>query len=165
MHFTVSSTAAGLTLLIPHVPGIMNDYFAQRRAGHTLRCDELPTDAPVLDTAACRVGLLLHRCVAAPVLLLQALLAAAYLQPAPTKCHVHRCWLWMPLAGRTCRRGAVEQLDLFLLKLTRVDCAGACGGRGGARSPPSCCFISSQSRSCSQTLVSVDWWHDARVMM
>jgi hypothetical protein len=58
----------------------MNDYFAQRRAGHTLRCDELPTDAPVLDMAACRVGLLLHRCVAAPVSLLQVLLAAAYLQ-------------------------------------------------------------------------------------
>ena len=46
---------AGLTLLVPHIPGIMTDYFAERRAGHTLHCDGLPSDAAAPDAAACRV--------------------------------------------------------------------------------------------------------------
>ncbi|EFN55254.1 hypothetical protein CHLNCDRAFT_134588 [Chlorella variabilis] len=45
---------SGLTLLVPHVPGIMTDYFAERRAGHTLHCDGLPSDAAAPDAAACR---------------------------------------------------------------------------------------------------------------
>lgn len=43
---------AGVTLLIPHVPGIMTDYFAGRRAGHNLHCEGMAKDAP--DAAACR---------------------------------------------------------------------------------------------------------------
>lgn len=49
---------AGITLLIPHVPGIMTDYFAGRRAGRPgdLHCEGLPGDAPRIDADACRVG-------------------------------------------------------------------------------------------------------------
>lgn len=49
---------AGITLLIPHVPGIMTDYFAGRRAGRPgdLHCEFLPADAPRIDADACRVG-------------------------------------------------------------------------------------------------------------
>jgi hypothetical protein len=45
---------AGITLLVPHVPGIMADYFAGRRAGHELHCEGMAADAP--DAAACRVS-------------------------------------------------------------------------------------------------------------
>jgi hypothetical protein len=48
------SLPAGITLLVPHVPGIMADYFAGRRAGHELRCEGMAADAP--DAAACRVS-------------------------------------------------------------------------------------------------------------
>jgi hypothetical protein len=50
-----TSPSAGLTLLVPHVPGITLDYFAARRAGHTLHCDALPRDMAQPDAAACRV--------------------------------------------------------------------------------------------------------------
>lgn len=40
-------------MLIPHVPGIMTDYFASRRAGHPLHCEGMDRGAP--DAAACRV--------------------------------------------------------------------------------------------------------------
>ncbi|PSC69918.1 CWF19 2 [Micractinium conductrix] len=46
---------SGVTLLIPHIPGIVTDYFAGRRTGHTdLHCEGLPSDAPAADAAACR---------------------------------------------------------------------------------------------------------------
>lgn len=47
---------SGITLLIPHVPGIMTDYFAGRRAGRPgdLHCEGLPGDAPRIDADACR---------------------------------------------------------------------------------------------------------------
>ncbi|KAL4420298.1 hypothetical protein ABPG77_001388 [Micractinium sp. CCAP 211/92] len=47
---------SGITLLIPHVPGIMTDYFAGRRAGRPgdLHCEFLPADAPRIDADACR---------------------------------------------------------------------------------------------------------------
>jgi hypothetical protein len=39
---------AGITLLIPFVPTLMTDYFASRRAGRELHCDQFPRgEAPV----------------------------------------------------------------------------------------------------------------------
>ena len=32
--------AAGVTVLIPHVPTLMTDFFASERAGRALRCEE-----------------------------------------------------------------------------------------------------------------------------
>lgn len=43
-------------MLVPHVPGIMTDYFAGRRAGHGVHCQGLAKDHP--DALACRVRVL-----------------------------------------------------------------------------------------------------------
>ena len=42
-----------MTLLVPHVPGLMADYFATRRAGWAVHCEGLAPGAPGAD--ACRV--------------------------------------------------------------------------------------------------------------
>jgi len=62
MHAPTSWTSVaplfpGVTLLIPHIPGIMTDYFAGRRVGRPgdLHCQGLPTDAPRAEAEACRV--------------------------------------------------------------------------------------------------------------
>ena len=44
----------GATVLVPHVPGMLTDYFAGRRVGHAVLCGSLPPDAPAADAAACQ---------------------------------------------------------------------------------------------------------------